>query len=282
MVMADPNQITQALLNLCVNARDAMPQGGRLTLRTSVVDGATINDAGAQAREYVCIEVIDTGTGMSDSVRARLFEPFFTTKGIGEGTGLGLAIVYGIIKNHDGLIEVQSEPQRGTKFRLYLPAAREQQSVVDPALQAEISSENSGNGNKTVLLVEDEEMMVLLLRKTFAKHGYNVLVALDGEEALNLFQEHKQKIDVVLLDIGLPKKAGWEVILTMKQENPQVSIVDASGYIDPASKTKMYQAGIRNFVDKPYTPAVIVELLDTVIQQNRMLALASASRPASA
>jgi len=282
MVMADPNQITQALLNLCVNARDAMPQGGRLTLRTSVVDGATINDAGPQAREYVCIEVIDTGTGMSDSVRARLFEPFFTTKGIGEGTGLGLAIVYGIIKNHDGLIEVQSEPQRGTKFRLYLPAAREQQSAVDPALQAEISSENSRNGNKTVLLVEDEEMMVLLLRKTFAKHGYNVLVALDGEEALNLFQEHKQKIDVVLLDIGLPKKAGWEVILTMKEENPQVSIVVASGYIDPASKTKMYQAGIRNFVDKPYTPAAVVELLDTVIQQNRMLALASASRPASA
>ena len=282
LVMADPNQITQALLNLCVNARDAMPHGGKLVLRTSLVDGATINDAGAQAREYVCIEVIDTGTGMSDSVRSRLFEPFFTTKGIGEGTGLGLAIVYGIIKNHDGLIEVHTEPQRGTKFRLYLPAAREQQNTVDTALQAEVSQENGRDGHKTVLLVEDEEMMVLLLRKTFAKHGYNVLVALDGEEALNLFQEHKHKIDVVLLDIGLPKKAGWEVILTMKEENPQVSIVVSSGYIDPSSKAKMYKAGIRNFVDKPYTPEAVVEILDAVIQQNRTLELASVARSTSA
>ena len=282
MVMADPNQITQALLNLCVNARDAMPQGGRLSLRTSVVDGATINDAGAQAREYVCIEVIDTGTGMSDSVRARLFEPFFTTKGIGEGTGLGLAIVYGIIKNHEGLIEVHSELERGTKFRLYLPAVREQPSAVEAPLQAVGSPENGRNGHKTVLLVEDEEMMVLLLRKTFAKHGYNVLVALDGEEALNLFQEHKQKIDVVLLDIGLPKKGGWEVILTMKEENPQVSIVVSSGYIDPSSKAKMYKAGIRNFVDKPYLPDAVVEILDAVIQQNRSLALASVAHSVSA
>jgi PAS domain S-box-containing protein len=281
MVMADPNQITQALLNLCVNARDAMPQGGRLTLRTSVVDGATINDAGAQAREYVCIEVVDTGTGMSDSVRGRLFEPFFTTKGIGEGTGLGLAIVYGIIKNHDGLIEVHSEPQRGAKFRLYLPTAREQQASLIADLQTEICPENARNGHKTVLLVEDEEMMVLLLRKTFAKHGYNVLVALDGEEALNLFQEHKEKIDVVLLDIGLPKKAGWEVILTMKEQNPQVSIVVSSGYIDPESKTKMYKAGIRNFVDKPYTPDAVVEILDSVIQKNRSLELASVAGSAT-
>jgi DNA-binding response OmpR family regulator len=120
------------------------------------------------------------------------------------------------------------------------------------------------------------------LRKTFAKHGYNVLVALDGEEALNLFQEHKHKIDVVLLDIGLPKKAGWEVILTMKEQNPQVSIVVSSGYIDPESKTKMYKAGIRNFVDKPYTPDAVVEILDAVIQQNRTLELASVARSTTA
>ena len=163
-----------------------------------------------------------------------------------------------------------------------MPAAREQQNTVDTALQAEVSQENGRNGHKTVLLVEDEEMMVLLLRKTFAKHGYNVLVALDGEEALNLFQEHKHKIDVVLLDIGLPKKAGWEVILTMKEENPQVSIVVSSGYIDPSSKAKMYKAGIRNFVDKPYTPEAVVEILDAVIQQNRTLELASVARSTSA
>jgi YesN/AraC family two-component response regulator len=109
-----------------------------------------------------------------------------------------------------------------------------------------------------------------------------VLVALDGEEALNLFQEHKQKIDVVLLDIGLPKKGGWEVILTMKEQNPQVSIVVSSGYVDPSSKAKMYKAGIRNFVDKPYTPDAIIEILDAVIQQNRSLQLATVARSATA
>ena len=120
-MLADPNQITQALLNLCVNARDAMPNGGKLTLRTLIVGGAEIKDSAAQASEYVCIEVIDTGMGIEDKVRMRIFEPFFTTKDIGEGTGLGLSIVYGIVKNHSGFIDVVSMPERGATFRIYLP-----------------------------------------------------------------------------------------------------------------------------------------------------------------
>jgi PAS domain S-box-containing protein len=266
-VMADPNQITQALLNLCVNARDAMPKGGKLILRTRHVDGKQVNIA-ATAEQYVCVEVIDTGMGMSDSVRSRIFEPFFTTKGIGEGTGLGLAIVYGIVKSHSGAIDVESASERGTTFRLYLPVALSQQRAItqDP-IRTQIADRKQRNGQRTVLLVEDEEMMVLLLRKTFSKHGYNVLVALDGEEALSLFHHHQHEIDVVLLDIGLPKKAGWDVILRMKEENPEVSVVVSSGYIDPEFRIKLHQAGVKDFIDKPYTPDAVVETLESVLEK---------------
>jgi PAS domain S-box-containing protein len=268
LVMADSNQITQALLNLCVNARDAMPNGGKLLLRTGIVDGEKVKDTAAQAGQYVCIEVGDTGTGIPDSIRSRIFEPFFTTKGIGEGTGLGLAIVYGIIKNHNGAIDVESAPERGTTFRLYFPVAPAQQSAItDNAIRKQISARKQGNGQRTLLLVEDEEMMVLLLKKTLSKHGYKVLVALDGEEALNLFHHHKHEIDVVLLDIGLPKTAGWDVILKMKEEDPDVKVVISSGYIDPESKTKMQRVGVKDFIDKPYTPAAVVETLEAVLER---------------
>jgi PAS domain S-box-containing protein len=268
LVMADPNQITQALLNLCVNARDAMPKGGKLVLRTRIVDGGKIKDAAPQAAHYVCMEVTDTGTGIPDSIRSRIFEPFFTTKEIGEGTGLGLAIVYGIIKNHNGSIDVESAPEHGTTFRLYFPVAPPQQkAITDDEIRKQISDRKQRNGQKTVLLVEDEEMMVLLLKKTFSKHGYKVLVALDGEEAINLFHDHKHEIDVVLLDMGLPKAAGWDVILKIKEEDARVNVVVSSGYIDPESRTKMHQAGIKDFIDKPYTPNAVVETLDAVLEK---------------
>ena len=184
-VLADPNQITQALLNLCVNARDAMPAGGKLTLRTLVVGGAEIRDSAAQAPDHVCIEVIDTGMGIEEKVRTRIFEPFFTTKDIGEGTGLGLSIVYGIVKNHNGSIDVVSTPQRGTTFRMKLPVASPQQrALTDPIDRPQISKKKQHSRQQIVLLVEDEEMMVLLLTKTLSKHGYTVLVALDGKRPL--------------------------------------------------------------------------------------------------
>jgi CheY-like chemotaxis protein len=262
-VMADSNQINQALLNTCVNARDAMPNGGKITLRTRICDGREIKDDATREAPYVCVEVSDSGMGMDDDVRKRMFEPFFTTKGIGEGTGLGLAIVYGIIKNHQGSIEVESEPGHGATFRLYLPVApSEGKQVTDEVRSTKISDRKSRNGQRTVLLVEDEEMMVLLLRNSLSRHGYNVLVALDGDQAIDLFHHHKHQIDVVLLDIGLPKRAGWDVILKIKEENPRVHVVVSSGYIDPESRAKMHQAGVRDFIDKPYTSEALLETLD--------------------
>jgi CheY-like chemotaxis protein len=248
-----------------VNARDAMPNGGKLTLRTLIVGGAEIKDGAAQAPEYVCVEVIDTGMGIEDKVRTRIFEPFFTTKEIGEGTGLGLSIVYGIVKNHNGSIAVVSTPERGSTFRVYLPVVSPQQrAITDSIDRPQISKKRQHSRQQIVLLVEDEEMMVLLLKKTLEKNGYTVLVALDGEQALNLFDLHKEEIDIVMLDIGLPKKDGGDVVLKMKEEKPDLKVVVSSGYIDPESKAKMYRAGVRDFIEKPYRPAEIVEMLEAV------------------
>ena len=267
VAMADPHQLTQALLNLCVNARDAMPDGGKLTIKTFVITGTEEKDAGTQAKPYLCIEVIDTGIGMTDSVRSRIFEPFYTTKEIGDGTGLGLSIVYGIVKNHNGSIDALSTSGEGSTFRMCLPVASSQQIGMDEGLRSR-AIQKQPRHQRTVLLVEDEEMMVLLMKKVLGKNGYTVLVALDGQKALDLFDLHKHEIDVVLLDMGLPKKSGWNVILKMKEDKPDARIVVSSGYIDLDLKTRMNQAGVTDFIDKPYTPLDVVELLDTVVERN--------------
>jgi CheY-like chemotaxis protein len=229
-IMADPHQITQAVLNLCVNARDAMPDGGRLTLKTGVVDGKSLQDYGETKTERcVCIEVADTGTGIDKSVQRRIFEPFFTTKETGKASGLGLAIVYGIVKSHNGFIQVESDTM----------------------------SESRG----TILVVEDKQLMLRLLEKVLSQQDFRVLVAADGEQAVELYRSHKSEIDVVLLDIGLPKIGGWEVFLRMKEENPNVRVVVASGYLEPNVKTNMSSAGVKHFVEKPYILDEVVESL---------------------
>ena len=261
-IWVDPNQINQALLNLSVNARDALAGGGRLTLKTLLVEGGNVQDPAAKAGPYACIEVKDTGSGMDAAVRNRIFEPFFTTKGVGKGTGLGLAIVYGIVRNHNGFIDVDSEVGRGTSFRLYFPMARsEEKPAVDETPKREVSPPRRPNDGATVLVVEDEEKMVYLLRKALLRNEYNVLVASDGEQAIDLYHRRKQDIAVVLLDIGLPKIAGLDVILRMKEENPNVKVIVASGYIDPDFKSRMQRAGVQGFIEKPYNPDAVVRML---------------------
>jgi PAS domain S-box-containing protein len=261
-ISVDPNQINQALLNLCVNARDAMPGAGKLTLKSLLVEGSKIQDLAATAEPYVCIEVKDTGSGMDAAVRNRIFEPFFTTKSVGEGTGLGLAMVYGIVKSHNGFINVESELGRGTSFRLYFPIAPFQdEPAVDEMSRETLAAPKSARGGGTVLVVEDEEKMVYLLRKALLRNEYDVLVAPDGEQAMDLYHRHKQKIRVVLLDMGLPKIAGWEVILRMKKENPNVKVIVTSGYIEPDLKSKMQHAGVQGFIEKPYNPADVVQMV---------------------
>jgi PAS domain S-box-containing protein len=268
-ILTDTNQFTQALLNLCVNARDAMPDGGRLVLKTKVVDRAQINSIDAQAPAYVCIEVTDSGTGMDSSIQDRIFEPFFTTKKIGQGTGLGLAMVYGMIKNHKGFIHVESRPQHGTSFSLYVPVAPpEHGTLADEENWQNAADENSNGARRTILVAEDEEPMLMLLQSALSKRGYNVYLARDGEEALALFEAHKDIIDAILLDIGLPKLDGWDVIQRVKSARPAVSVIITSGYVDPEFKTKLLETGVKGFLDKPYTIEAVMKTLRRILEES--------------
>ena len=274
LVSADPNKLSQALLNISVNARDAMPTGGTLTITTNVVDANELPgrrvDAGADG--FVCVVISDTGIGMREEIRARIFEPFFTTKGVGEGTGLGLAIVYGIVKEHNGFIEVDSQVGHGTTFRLYLPLLRSKEiSPVDETIKAEASGQNHAAHRGTVLVVEDEEQMVRLLKKLLPRAGYRVLAAKDGKEAIELYQQHQAEIDVVLLDLGLPKVTGLDVIPRLKEQNPDVRIIIATGYLQPELKAEILRAGVMDCIHKPYLVSEVIEKLGSVIESSTTL-----------
>jgi signal transduction histidine kinase len=265
--LADANQIRQVLLNLSLNARDAMPGGGRLTLATRLVEAMRGDSAGARKRKYFVIEVADTGKGMDESVRSRIFEPFFTTKQTGEGTGLGLAIAYGVVQNHGGFIDVESEVGKGTTFRLYLPAGHfEEQLTMGSIVQSDsVAVARRPPAQRTVLVVEDEEHTARLLKTVLMRRGSTVLVALDGQAAVDTFESRWRDIDAVLLDIGLPKIPGWEVMRRMKEINPSVKIIVASGNIAPELRADMHRVGVSHFVDKPYVFEGVAEKLEDII-----------------
>jgi CheY-like chemotaxis protein len=205
---------------------------------------------------------------MEESVRERIFEPFFTTKEKNQGTGLGLSVVYGIVKNHNGLIDVKSKPNSGTAFRLYFPVADSENAGEETLVKSNIETVAAVNGAATVLVVEDERNMLSLLEKVLLKQGYRVLTASDGEKALEVYQQRNGTIDVVLLDIGLPKMAGEEVLQKMKQQNPNVKVVIASGYLDPELKARMDRAGVQYFLPKPYLPDKVIKILQGAIDAN--------------
>jgi len=249
-----------------VNARDAMPDGGRLSFKTYSMDGKALQSYDStKDGPHVCIEVSDTGTGMDESIRKRIFEPFFTTKDVGKGTGLGLSVVYGIVQSHRGFIDVESNPGSGTCFRLCLPvnvsAVSQNQSIVD--LDTKTTATSVGAG--TVLLVEDEQNMLNILEQILLQHGYRVLKASDGEKALEIYRCHDQTIDAVLLDIGLPKISGRDVLLEIKNDNPDVKIIVASGYLEPELKAEVDRAGVNHFLHKPYMLDEVVKAVQSVI-----------------
>jgi CheY-like chemotaxis protein len=266
-IRADRGQIEQVVMNLAVNARDALPSGGKLTIETANVDLDEVyarEHLGVSPGPYVMLGVSDTGVGMDDSTRRRIFEPFFTTKNMGQGTGLGLSVVYGIVKNHNGVVTVESKPESGTSFRLYFPVAQSlEKPASDEIAEASFEATERPDGHGTILLVEDEKIMLDLL----VRHGYQVLTAADGEAALNIYRRSKEAIDVVLLDIGLPKLAGRNVLLKIKNENPDVKVVIASGYLEPKLKSEIDRAGVKYFLSKPYRPDEVVRTLQRLIDR---------------
>jgi PAS domain S-box-containing protein len=251
LMTADRSQIHQVLLNLCVNARDAMKDGGTLTLETSMTPGAELTESftGAAAQNYACIRVRDTGSGMSKQVKSHIFEPFFTTKERGKGTGLGLSVVYGVVNNHRGFVQVESERDAGTTFIVYLPV---EHSTEEPGGGILGRITRKQNAPQTILLVEDEEMLRDLGVTILESEGYRVLAAKDGMEAIALFEAHRDDIGLVVCDLGLPRLGGREVFLRMKESRPGVRAIIASGYLEPAIRSEMLQAGVLDTIQKPY------------------------------
>jgi two-component system cell cycle sensor histidine kinase/response regulator CckA len=267
-VLADPNQINQLLLNICVNARDAMPDGGELLLKTEAISGAELRPHFQRAKEksYACISVKDTGLGMEEITKSRIFEPFFTTKEQGQGTGLGLSVAYGIVSSHGGFIDVTSETGQGTTFCIYLPLAdsRKGRAGLDrPADPLEIGSV-SASGH-VVLFVEDEVRQLELMRKSLEKAGYRVLVAMDGVEAIETFLRHKHEISVVVLDLGLPKLNGWEALQKMRKVDPTLKPILASGYITSEMETALAEGELSALLMKPYRPDEILEKVSLAV-----------------
>ncbi|MEY2877756.1 MAG: hypothetical protein RLZZ15_136 [Verrucomicrobiota bacterium] len=248
-LLADQNQIQQIVLNFCVNARDAMPQGGAITLATSTHAGAELARLGADpARTYARLAVGDTGVGMSPAVRARIFEPFFTTKPVNQGTGLGLAVVYGIVVAHHGFIDVESAPGAGSTFSVYLPCA--ETAVIAPV--AGPGGEWFPGGRETILIVDDEDALRTLLAGTLSRKGYATATAATGLEAIELLAEPARKIDAVLLDLNMPGATGLEVLKFARACRPGLKVLVISGHVTPDARQKFGQLGHDEFMQKPY------------------------------
>jgi PAS domain S-box-containing protein len=271
---ADPNQLQQVIMNLCVNARDAMPNGGLIAISTSRVEGSSIVRLGAEAsRAYVCIKVSDTGCGMPPHVRARIFEPFFTTKQNSGGTGLGLAVVYGIILNHRGFLDVESAEGQGSAFHVYLPLETPKAGAltVDPAT---IPAGEFPHGDETILVVEDEGSLRELLCTILEPRGFKVLIAADGARAVDVLLSEPSTIDVVLLDLNLPQLNGVDVYKTLRRLRPEAKVIIISGNITPDTRRELNAHGEPEFLPKPYQIEELGRRLRTVLRSAKAVSVA--------
>jgi signal transduction histidine kinase/CheY-like chemotaxis protein len=250
-VTADPGQLHQILMNLALNARDAMPSGGVITFRTSneVVNGGGSSAAQVRPGEYVMLEVSDTGLGMDRATQARIFEPFFTTKGQGKGTGLGLSTVYGIVKQSGGGISVTSIPLAGTDFRVYFPRT-DGYALAQAAEQEEASPVA---GTETILLVEDDTSVRNLVERVLMSRGYEVLAAEDGAEALRVALDANGGLDLVLTDIVMPEMSGRELVEALQADRPSLRVLYMSGYTDDEIVRRGLHDPSMAFIQKPFT-----------------------------
>jgi PAS domain S-box-containing protein len=263
-IKADESQIGQVLINLYINAADAMPDGGELILKTMNVTHRKMKNKRYDPKpgHYVLLQVTDNGTGMDEKTIERIFEPFFTTKEMGGGSGLGLASAYGIIKGHGGYIDVDSEKGHGTTFSIYLPASDQSvQKTSEPY-------ERIIKGDETVLLVDDEEVVIDVGVQLLNKLGYNVLEAGSGKEAIQLFGEWCNKIDIVILDMIMPDIGGGEVYDRIKEIDPQVKVLLSSGYSIDGQATDILERGCNSFIQKPFNMKVLSKKIREVLNKH--------------
>jgi two-component system, cell cycle sensor histidine kinase and response regulator CckA len=249
IILGDAGQIHQALLNLALNASDAMNGGGSLTIREfAPLPGLVVTRfPSAEASGYIAVSVSDTGTGMDEATIAKIYDPFFSTKGRGKGTGLGLTIVHGIVNNHHGFIDLESVPEEGTTFTLYFPLVPDEEQV-------KIIDETSPSmpQHATILLVDDEEPLRETLREFLSEEGYRVFTACNGKEALDFYTAEHPPIDLIITDLGMPVMGGEELFRRLRALNNGVSVVVTSGYLDGTTKEQLLNMGIRDVLSKPF------------------------------
>ena len=261
IINADPMQLEQIMMNLGINAKDAMPDGGKLVFETKNIildEGYCKAHTEAVPGEYVLLAISDTGHGMDKEVLEHIFEPFFTTKGIGKGTGLGLAMVYGIVKSHNSHIVCYSEPGRGTVFKIYFPVLEE--ANVELSVESEKEAEIRG-GHETILLVDDEESLLVLGQDMLREHGYTTITVESGERAIEIYKREKDRIDLVILDIGMPGMGGYNCLQELLKINPEIKVIIASGYTDSDKARKVLEHGAAGFISKPYR---LADMLDNL------------------
>jgi two-component system cell cycle sensor histidine kinase/response regulator CckA len=273
-VKVDVSQFEQVVVNLAVNARDAMPDGGRLSVKTANVttaDAAQLAYKGMPAADYVRIDITDTGTGIPADIREKIFEPFFSTKEVGKGTGLGLSTVYGIVKQTGGFIYVDSEEGKGSSFSIFLPRHRTEQEETQPEPQAVngTAKEAAGEpkaaaprpdltGQGTILLVEDEEGLRSLNARGLRSRGYSVIEAANGVEAMEALEEKDGAIDLVVSDVVMPEMDGPTLLKSMRGRNPNLKIIFVSGYAEDAFEKSLPENEQFAFLPKPFTLSQLV------------------------
>lgn len=269
VINADPLQLEQIMMNLGVNARDAMPDGGRLTFRTCNVvldDDYCKTHLGVNPGEYVELNVSDTGQGMEEEVREHIFEPFFTTKETGKGTGLGLAMVYGIVKNHGGYITFSSEPGQGAVFQIYFPVLKME---VEDDERGRTRQEEIPGGTETILLVDDETALLGMAAELLSRFGYATMGAESGEKAIEILKSQDRRIDLVVLDLNMPGMGGYRCLMELLEWDPGIKVIIASGYSANRKVKEALKAGAAGFIAKPYHHNEMLKKIREVLDEEK-------------
>jgi PAS domain S-box-containing protein len=279
-IFADPSNVEQVIMNLALNARDAMPDGGKLTLATTRVEidkASRARNPESQLGPYICLAVKDTGYGMDAATVGRIFEPFFTTKDPGQGTGMGLATVYGVLKQHGGWIEVDTAPGRGTTIRTFFPLSSE--GFVAPSVKSEsLPTESTPVNDVTILVVEDEEMLREFVGEALGTLGYHVLSAANGRDALDVWAEHRDEIDLLLTDVVMPESiSGRQLAHTLIQDKPNLKVIFTSGYSSELFESEFEREKEHIFLAKPYLPDRLAQTVAMHLQSQGAPALAHAN-----
>lgn len=262
---ADARAAEQILFNLVTNARDAMPHGGVLrieTRRATIHEPPPAADGAVEPGTYVCLSVADTDVGMDEATRQRVFEPFFTTKPLGQGTGLGLASVYGLVKQHGGFIRLDSEPGRGTRVQIYFPTLE-----AAPVARGTAGSQEVRGGTETILVVEDESQLRRAAKRVLEQHGYRVLAAADGQEALGMLRRQHVGVDLVLSDLVMPRLGGLALYDAVRREGKSVPFLFASGHSPPGGRGSDLPDPALPFLPKPWTPADLLARVREVLDR---------------